>query len=150
MLKPPQAIGAAQSERPGKKTLGGADQVGATSAGHQSFPGTAAGSPNPPPCKSPTFKLDQYGDSRTGELTWAGVLLARGQLDIQGKQTSLDYLRGDTLPKGIPVRVSVSPETVRLTAAPAARNCWNSPLVLENTAPGAASEIRVKWEVFQP
>jgi hypothetical protein len=53
------------------------------------------------------------------------------------------------LPQSAPVRVSVSPATVRLALAPAAANCWQSPLVLQNSGE-TATKIQVRWEVYQP
>jgi hypothetical protein len=53
------------------------------------------------------------------------------------------------LPQGAPVRVSVSPETVRLAVVPGPANCWVSELVLQNLGE-PATEIRIRWEVYQP
>jgi hypothetical protein len=106
-------------------------------------------SPPLPPCKASTFILDQYGDSRTGQLTWTGTLPARGPLEIQNRRASSGNLRGDILPKGVPVRVSIVPDTIRVTTAPSAVNCWDPKLVLLNSGQ-TASEIRIRWEVFQP
>jgi hypothetical protein len=186
VLKPTHNVGTAQSENSGKKA---ADQAGATGVGRQSSLGTAAGSSNPPPCKSPTFNLEQYGDSRTGELLWPGVLSSGFHLDIVGNLYKLswnllaheyptdsfyrkqrpaghmrpesagssifqgsigDLLLGDPLPKGVPVRVSVSPKTVRITTAPSAANCWASVVVLDESRGTTVSGVRIKWEVFQP
>ena len=105
--------------------------------------------PPPPPCKANTFILDQYGDSRAGQLTWTGTLPARGPLEIQNRRASSGNLRGDILPKGVPVRISVVPDTIRVTTAPSAVNCWDPQLVLLNSGQ-ATSEIRIRWEVFQP
>jgi hypothetical protein len=105
--------------------------------------------PAPPPCKASTFILDQYGDSRAGQLIWTGTLPARGPLEIQNRRASSGNLRGDILPKGVPVRISIVPDTVRVTTAPSAVNCWDPQLVLLNSGQ-AASEIRIRWEVFQP
>ncbi len=102
-----------------------------------------------PPCKASTFILDQYGDSRTGQLTWTGTLPARGPLEIQNRRSSSGNLRGDILPKGVPVRISIVPDTIRVTTAPSAVNCWDPKLVLLNSGQ-TASEIRIRWEVFQP
>jgi hypothetical protein len=103
----------------------------------------------PPLCKATTFALDQYGDSRTGQLTWTGTLPARGPLEIQNRRSSSGNLRGDILPKGVPVRISIVPDTIRVTTAPSAVNCWDPKLVLLNSGQ-TASEIRIRWEVFQP
>jgi len=105
--------------------------------------------PPPPPCRTSPFILDQYGDLRAGQLTWTGTLPARGQLEIQNRSASSGNLRGDGPPKGVPVRISVVPAAVRVTTAPSAANCWDPQLVLVNSGQ-AASEIRIRWEVFQP
>jgi serine/threonine-protein kinase len=105
--------------------------------------------PAPPPCKASTFVLDQYGDLRAGQLTWTGTLPARGRLEIQNRRASSGNIRGDSLPKGVPVRISVVPDTVRATTVPSAANCWDPQLVLLNSGQ-AASEVRIRWEVFQP
>ena len=112
-------------------------------------PNVPAPATAPPPCKASTFILDQYGDSRAGQLTWTGTLPARGPLEIQNLRASSGNLRGDILPKGVPVRFSVVPDTVRVTTAPSPANCWDPKLVLLNSGP-AASEISIRWEVFQP
>jgi len=102
-----------------------------------------------PACKASSFVLEQYGDSRAGQLTWSGTLPGGGKLEIQNRRPSNGNLRGDILPKGVPVRVSVVPDTVRITTGPSAVNCWDPQLVLLN-AGQAASEITIRWEVFQP
>lgn len=101
------------------------------------------------PCKTKPFILEQYGDSRSGELTWTGSLAAGGELEIKNRRPSMGFVRGDILPPGVPVRVSVAPESVGIVAAPSAGNCWDSRLMLKNSGP-AATAITIKWVVYQP
>ena len=101
------------------------------------------------PCKAKGFILDQYGDSRSGELTWTGLLSSGGQLEIRNRRASTGFIRGDVLPPGVPVHVSVTPEDVRIVAAPSLDNCWDSRLLLQSSGP-STSAITVKWVVYQP
>jgi hypothetical protein len=101
------------------------------------------------PCKTKTFVLDQYGDSRAGELTWTGSLSGASQLEIRNRHPSIGYIRGDILPLGVPIRVSVIPDSVRILAAPSAGNCWESRLLLQNSGPATAT-IKIMWVVYQP
>jgi tetratricopeptide (TPR) repeat protein len=109
----------------------------------------AAAEAAPPPCQAPKFAMDQYGDALAGELVWAGSLVSRGRLSIENRRASLGRVQGDVLPQNVPLRISVSPATVRLAAAPSAANCWAAGLALENVGP-EISEIRIRWQVFQP
>lgn len=101
------------------------------------------------PCKAKEFILDQYGDSRSGELTWTGSLSGGDEVEIRTRRASTGYIRGDILPPGVPVRLSVAPENIRIDAAPSADNCWDSRLLLRNTGALTAT-ITVKWVVYQP
>jgi serine/threonine protein kinase len=101
------------------------------------------------PCKAKSFILDQYGDSRSGELTWNGLLSSGGQLEIKTRHASIGFIRGDTLPPGVPVHITVTPEDVRIVAAPSVENCWDSRLLLQSSGP-PASTITVRWVVYQP
>jgi len=103
----------------------------------------------PPPCKAREFILSEYGDSRSGELTWTGSLSGGSELEIRNRHASTGFARGDILPPGVPVRVSVSPDTVRLVTAPSANNCWDSRLLLQNGG-SPAGAITIKWVVYQP
>ena len=109
----------------------------------------AAPANNQTPCKAKGFILDQYGDSRSGELTWTGSLSSGGQLEIRNRRASTGFIRGDSLPVGVPVHVSVTPEDVRVVVAPSVENCWDSPLLLQSSG-SPASTITVKWVVYQP
>jgi hypothetical protein len=111
----------------------------------------AATSPaqNPPACKSIAFTLDQYGDLLTGELHWTGTLGGGMQLEIVNRRASTGSVQGDIFPRGVPVRLFVTPARVRVVTAPAAENCWDPHLVLENIG-DTKSEVRIQWEVFQP
>lgn len=162
VLRPRQAQGTESSKK-------AADQTGTPSVEGRGSRSIAAGSSNPPPCRPTAFRLEQYANSRTGELIWQGVLSSGFHFDIVGKRYKIswdytgspifqgsigdrilqvvDRLLGDPLPTGIPVRVSVSPE-VRLTTAPSAANCWASHVVLEGRV--QVNYVRIKWEVFQP
>jgi hypothetical protein len=102
-----------------------------------------------PPCQSARFVLAQYGDALSGEMIWNGSLPARGRLNIDGRRADTGRVRGDVLPHGAPVHLSVSPETIRLAVSPVPANCWMPGLVLQNTGT-PATEIRIRWEVFQP
>jgi serine/threonine protein kinase len=102
-----------------------------------------------PPCQSARFVLKQYGDALSGEMVWTGSLPTRARLSIEGRRADAGRVQGDVLPQGAPVRVSVSPETVRLAVAPRPANCWVSGLVLQNMGE-PATEIRIRWEVYQP
>jgi hypothetical protein len=93
--------------------------------------------------------MKQYGDALSGEMVWTGFLLSGSRLKIAGQRPDTGRVRGDVLPQSAPVRVSVSPATVRLAVAPAAANCWQSPLVLQNSGE-PATKIHVRWEVYQP
>jgi hypothetical protein len=101
------------------------------------------------PCKAKAFVLDQYGDSRSGELTWTGSLSEGGEVEIGSRRASTGYIRGDILPPGVPVRVTVAQENIRIAAAPSADNCWDSRLLLHNSGP-LTTTITVKWVVYQP
>lgn len=101
------------------------------------------------PCKAKAFILDQYGDSRSGELTWRGSLSNGGELEIRNRRASPGFIRGDILPPGVPVRVSVAPENIRIVAAPSAKNCWDSRLLLKNSG-SPTDAITIKWVVYQP
>jgi serine/threonine protein kinase len=107
------------------------------------------GGPGRPLCQAPIFDMKQYGDAFSGEMVWTGFLLSGGRLKIAGQRPDIGRVRGDVLPQSAPVRVSVSPATVRLAMAPAAANCWQSPLVLQNSGE-PATKINVRWEVYQP
>jgi hypothetical protein len=102
-----------------------------------------------PPCQSAKFVLKQYGDALSGEMVWTGSLPDRGRLRIEGRRADAGRVRGDMLPQGAPVHISVSPETVRLAVFPAPANCWGSGLVLQNMG-RPETEIRIRWEVYQP
>jgi len=123
-------------------TAGKASTVKVQPAGNR--PGAST-----PPCQSVRFVLKQYGDALSGEMVWTGSLAPRGRLNIEGRRPDTGRVRGDVLPQGAPVHVSVSPETVRLAVAPAPANCWKSGLVLQNMG-GPATEVRIRWEVYQP
>ncbi|HMD72215.1 MAG TPA: tetratricopeptide repeat protein, partial [Bryobacteraceae bacterium] len=112
-------------------------------------PGPTAKAAVPPPCKAREFVLSEYGDSRSGELTWTGSLSGGGELEIRNRHASTGFARGDILPPGVPVRVSVSPDTVRIVTAPSANNCWDSRLLLQNGGPPATA-IKIEWVVYQP
>jgi predicted Ser/Thr protein kinase len=103
----------------------------------------------PAPCKAKAFVLDQYGDSRSGELTWTGSLSGGGEVEIRNRRASSGYVRGDILPAGVPVQLMVSPENIRVAAGPSAGNCWDSRLLLHNSG-GVTGTIIVKWVVYQP
>ncbi|MGO9095113.1 MAG: protein kinase domain-containing protein [Bryobacteraceae bacterium] len=103
----------------------------------------------PAPCKAKAFVLDQYGDSRSGELTWTGSLSEGGEVVIGNRRASSGYVRGDILPAGVPVQLTVSPENIRVAAGPSAGNCWDSRLLLHNSG-GVAATITIKWVVYQP
>jgi len=105
--------------------------------------------PPPEPCRPRAFLLEQYGDSRTGELVWTGRLQAGRKIWIQNRRASSGSVDGDVLPRGVPVRISISPASIRPTLSPSAANCWAPRLVLR-TVDEEATEIRIKWEVFQP
>jgi serine/threonine-protein kinase len=109
---------------------------------------TGSQPPVPAPCGTPPFRLDQWGDTRNGEVIWNGTLGNNQTLDIQGGHPSTGQLGGDVIPKGIPVRLAV-PSTVSVVTAPSAANCWSPHIVLRNDGT-AKSEIRIKWEVYQP
>ncbi len=109
----------------------------------------AAAVPAPPACQAPKFVMDQYGDELSGELVWAGSLPGRGRLTIENRRASLGRVQGDVLPQNVPIRISVTPATVRVASAPSAANCWAAGLVLQNGGTETA-EIHIKWRVFQP
>ena len=112
--------------------------------------GTAAGtSPKRPACSSPAFNIEQYGDLLNGELLWSGSLRSGDQLEIVNLRATAGSVRGDIFPKGVPLRIFVTPARLRVVTAPAAENCWDPRLVLENIGT-AKSEIRIQWEVVQP
>jgi predicted Ser/Thr protein kinase len=122
---------------------------------------TAAGgtSPNPPAtgaipqatqtCKSSAFSLEQFGDLLSGDLVWTGALPAGGQLEIRSRRASPGSVQGEVLPRGVPVRLFVTPPRIRVITGPTAENCWDPRLVLENNGE-PKSQIRIQWEVFQP
>jgi predicted Ser/Thr protein kinase len=134
-----------------------ADTAG--TATQSSDPGqTAAGgtSPNqsgtgaiPPTCKSSTFSMGQFGDLLSGDLVWTGALATGGQLEIRNRHASPGSVQGEVLPRGVPVRLFVTPPRVRVVTGPTAENCWDPRLVLENNGE-PKSQIRIQWEVFQP
>ncbi|HLK65585.1 MAG TPA: protein kinase [Bryobacteraceae bacterium] len=102
-----------------------------------------------PPCQVAKFVLEQYGDALSGELVWSGSLGSRERLSIENRRASIGRVQGDVLPQNVPLRISVSPATVKLVSAPSAANCWASGLAIQNGA-SATSEIHIKWQVFQP
>jgi hypothetical protein len=111
---------------------------------------TGAVPSNPPSCPSDTFNLARYGDLLAGELVWTGTLSAGRRLDIRNLHASTGSVQGDMLPRGVPVRLTnVTPGGILVVMAPSARNCWDTHLVLHNMG-SQQSEIRIKWEVFQP
>ncbi|HLK62778.1 MAG TPA: protein kinase [Bryobacteraceae bacterium] len=110
--------------------------------------GSAGGGTAPPvpACKAAAFNMEEYGDLPNGELTWTGSLPAGSQLEIRNHVASFGGVRGDIFPKGVPIRITVLPSSVRVVTSPAAGNCWDPRLVLENPVT-ARSEVRIRWEV---
>jgi hypothetical protein len=138
---PQESAGAKSPETSANPAAGGASQ---------NEPATSAIS-NPASCRSTSFSLDRYGDLLTGELIWTGTLAPGGRLDIRNLRASpAGSVQGDVLPKGVPVRLTVATGGILLTTSPAAANCWDPHLLLENVGSSQQSEIRIRWEVFQP
>lgn len=106
--------------------------------------------PKPAPaCAARAFQLDQYGDSRAGQLTWTGSLAADGRLEIRDLRASSGFVRGDVMPAGVPVRVSVGQEKITILSGPSPDNCWDLRLVLQNSG-APADTVTIKWVVYQP
>jgi len=141
---PPQqeSAGAKSPESSVQPEAGGASQ-------NETATGTIPS--NPRSCPSNAFTLDRYGDLLTGELIWTGALSPGGRLEVRNLRASpAGSVRGDILPKGVPVRLTVTPGGILVTTSPAAANCWDARVVLLNVGSSQQSEIRIKWEVFQP
>jgi hypothetical protein len=109
--------------------------------------------PPAPPAAAPqqckAFDLATYYDVKSADLTWSGSLDANGTVEIRGKDSTVGRVRGDVLHKGVPVHVTLSPDTVHIGRGPSASNCWDSTLVLQNSG-GPLTSITIKWAVFQP
>ncbi len=104
----------------------------------------------PSPCKAATFVLKGYkGDLTSSQFTWSGPLPNGGEVEITNAQPSFGRTRGDFLPRGLPVRIHVVPESVSILEGPSANNCWHPRLRLRNNGE-AASAITIKWDVYQP
>jgi serine/threonine protein kinase len=100
-------------------------------------------------CQAGKFDLKLYGDAVAGDMVWAGSLANGGRLNIENRRATTGQVQGDVLPPGVPVRISASPQWVRLGTVPAAANCWAPKLVFYNTGE-PVPEIRIHWEVYQP
>jgi hypothetical protein len=112
--------------------------------------------PTPPPavqkaepqCIMTPFVLADYGGAQVGDLNWSGSAPS-GELDIRGHQSSFGHVQGDLVPQGVPVRLTVTPDTVHLASVPAAANCWKASILLKSSG-AMPSRIIIHWELFQP
>src|SRR5581483_3066850 len=104
----------------------------------------APAQPAPAPCKP--FNPATYFGVPSGDLTWNGSLASNAEFDIRGKLASEGKANGDSLPdKGVPVQITVTPSTVHIVKGPSQANCFNSPLVLQNSGP-PVQQIKIHWE----
>jgi serine/threonine protein kinase len=101
----------------------------------------------PPPVQCKPYDWANYNDIQSGDLTWNGSLDPTAQVEIRGKSATPGSVRGDGVPKNMPVRISISPATVRAAKEPSQANCWDSQLVLQNTGQ-AVQTIKIHWEAL--
>jgi eukaryotic-like serine/threonine-protein kinase len=107
-------------------------------------PSAAAGpAPATPACKA---DAKPYFGRPAGEQSWSGFLDASAQVEIHDREATSGHVSGPVLPKGVPVDIIVTPQTVHISKAPSEANCWNSSLVLQNMGPQVSS-ITITWKL---